>query len=296
MSTLLVQTVLRDEQKNRGNLSDKEKIENFVASQVIQRGLDERTAKAYEFDLRQVYLWLEEKQILVLEENTAEGYLEYLIKEKKRKPSTVIRKYRVLQYYLEYLSRQGYLASHRTITPPAAKVETSKEDHGLSKQEIDAFFTAMDREYENLDSEFRKRVCLRDNVMMELLFFHEVEISELLKLKVADYDMKSGVLTIYGKREKHRKEQLFSGELIEKLKLWIDEHEYFEKGNEYDDYLFLSKVGKALSMKMVILIFDKYRVMAGIEKECTPKDLKCGMKEYARELLVERCRQEEELF
>ncbi len=52
MSTLLVQTVLRDEQKNRGNLSYKEKIENFVASQVIQRGLDERTAKAYEFDLK----------------------------------------------------------------------------------------------------------------------------------------------------------------------------------------------------------------------------------------------------
>ena len=43
-------------------------------------------------------------------------------------------------------------------------------------------------------------------------------------------------------------------------------------------------------MKMIILIFDKYRVMAGIEKEYTPKDLKCSMKQYAKELLVESCK------
>ena len=31
-------------------------------------------------------------------------------------------------------------------------------------------------------------------------------------------------------------------------------------------------------MKMVILVFEKYKVMAGIKKESTPKDLKCSMK------------------
>ena len=97
------------------------------------------------------------------------------------------------------------------------------------------------------------------------------------------------MLTIHGKRGKKRTESLFSRELIKKMELWMGEHEYFEKGNGYDTCLFLSKVGRPLSMKMVILIFDKYRVMAGIEKECTPKDLKCSMKRYARELLVERC-------
>ncbi len=42
-------------------------------------------------------------------------------------------------------------------------------------------------------------------------------------------------------------------------------------------------------MKMVISIFDKYRIMAGIERECKPKDLKRSMERYARELMVERC-------
>lgn len=290
MGELSVPEVLdRENQEHREGLSDDGKIEHFVASQVIRRGLDERTAKAYEFDLHQVYLWLEERQIPVLEERAAEDYLEYLMNEKKRKPSTVIRKYRVLQYYLDYLFRQGYLTNHRMITPPAAKVEAVKEDHILSKAEVDAFFAAMDREYEGLEDGFRKRVCLRDRVMMELLFFHGIEISELLRLEVCDYDRKTGVVTVHEKRGRTRREQVFSRELVKRLNLWVDEHGYFEKGNEYDTCLFLSKVGKPLSMKMVILIFDKYRVMAGIERECTPKDLKCSMKRYARELMVERC-------
>lgn len=148
---------------------------------------------------------------------------------------------------------------------------------------------ALNREYENLDNEFRRRVCLRDSVMMELLFYHGIEISELLRLEVSDYNIKSGVLTIRGKRDKERAEYLFSRELRRKMEQWIGEHGYFEKNNEFHNVLFLSKIGKPLSMKMVILVFDKYRVMAGIEKESTPKDLKCSMKRYAREMVVERC-------
>lgn len=70
---------------------------------------------------------------------------------------------------------------------------------------------------------------------------------------------------------------------------WMDEHEYFERGKGFDERMFLSKLGRPLSMKMVTNIFDKYRVLAGIEREATPKDLKGSMKRYARELMMEWC-------
>lgn len=264
-------------------------MENFVASQVTQRGLDERTAKAYELDLQHLYRWMEEKQIRSLDKTAAEAYLNYLLNEKKLKASTVMRKYRVLQYYLEYLYRQSELAGDYAISAPKTSVEKPKEGHLLSKAEVDAFFSALEQEYESLEEGFRKRVCLRDRVMMELLFYHGMEISELLRMKLEDYNRKTGLLLIPGKREKLRQEYLFSRELKEKMNLWLDEHRYFERGNGYDQYLFLSKVGRPPSMKMVINIFNKYRVLAGIEKEYTPKDLKCSLKKYARELLVERC-------
>ena len=69
----------------------------------------------------------------------------------------------------------------------------------------------------------------------------------------------------------------------------LNEHEYFEQDEQYSNRLFLSKLGRPLSMKMVINIFDKYRVMAEIEKEVTPKDLKNSMTQYAKELMIEQC-------
>ena len=265
-------------------------IQGFVTSQVLKRGLDERTEKAYRLDLEHLHAWIRNRDQGHVDETAVEEYLDYLMKEKKLKYSTVTRKYRVFRYYLEYLEGQGHLPGYRPIScPKAVNREDDKGDNELSRAEVDSFFMALNREYENLDNEFRRRVCLRDSVMMELLFYHGIEISELLRLEVSDYNIKSGVLTIRGKRDKERAEYLFSRELRRKMEQWIGEHGYFEKNNEFHNVLFLSKIGKPLSMKMVILVFDKYKVMAGIEKESTPKDLKCSMKRYAREMVVERC-------
>ena len=42
-------------------------------------------------------------------------------------------------------------------------------------------------------------------------------------------------------------------------------------------------------MKMVTNIFEKYRMLAGVEKEVTPKDLKHSLGRYAKEALEEQC-------
>ncbi len=264
------------------------KIEDFVTNQVVRRGLDERTAKAYRIDLEHLYQWLWERQIDNFGEKEIDGYLNYLMKEKQLKSSTITRKYRVFQYYFRYLVCQGDLSQYCPITQPILIEKEKKADNALSKKEVDSFFIALNQEYENLDCDFRRNICLRDSIMMELLFYHGIEISELLKIKITDYDRKTHFLSIHGKQGKQRTVYLFSGELRNKVEWWIEEHSYFEKEYDYRDYLFLSKMGRPLSMKMVILIFDKYRVMAGIKKGVTPKNLKVSMKRYAQELMIEK--------
>ena len=37
------------------------RIEDFISTQVIDRGLDERTARAYRMDLEKFYFWLEHR-------------------------------------------------------------------------------------------------------------------------------------------------------------------------------------------------------------------------------------------
>ena len=73
------------------------------------------------------------------------------------------------------------------------------------------------------------------------------------------------------------------------MEQWLDEHEYFERDEEFKERMFLSKLGRPLSMKMVILISEKYRVMAGIENDFTPKDLKNSLGPYGQELVREQC-------
>lgn len=270
--------------------------EGFIRTQVINRGLDERTEKAYRLDLEKFYIWLEsdeegcqvagQESYFCSVSDKMEDYLNYLSIEKGLRHSTICRKQRVLGYFLAYLASQGILEQYHPLKsiPPAKESPT---DTLLTKKEVEAFFRAINHEYEELDSDFRRRVCIRDQVMMKLLFYHGIEVSELLRLELPDFNWKTGFLAIRGKRGKNRSVYLFSKELREQMEQWMAVHEYFEHEMAYQDRMFLSKMGKPLSMKMVINIFDKYRVLAGIEKECKPKDLKNSLGRYAEELVWE---------
>lgn len=272
-------------------------IQGFITSQVVGRGLDERTAMAYRLDLELFYLWVEEQgkmhadksscQMHAVQVDWMDDYLEYLIFEKGRRFSTVSRKHQVFRCFLDYLKAEGVVEEYRKLKPVTRQEEIT-EDTQLTKAEVDAFFQAIQKEYDELDSDFRKRVCLRDQIMMELLFYHRIEVSELLRLEVSDYHWKTAVLKIRRKRQKDRAVYLFSQKLQEQMRQWLSEHAYFEHDGVYSNRMFLSKLGKPISMKMVINIFDKYRVMAGIEKDCTPKDLKNGLGRYAEELVWEQ--------
>lgn len=299
-------------------IDSKSLIEGFISSRVRGQGLDGRTEKAYRLDLEHFHAWAkarwaeEQKQDGISDgqteqpqpskqrtkerswEDWMEDYLEYLKQEKKLSLSTICRKNRVFGYYLSYLVKQGILTDCRTLKPikgwGTKEKETTLAQSLLSKKEADAFFAAMNQEYMQLDSEFRRRVCLRDMVMMELLFYHKIEISELLRLEVSDYDKESGSLMIRRKKGKDHRIRLFSQELQKKMEQWLERRIYFKREGEFEDRMFLSKLGKPLSMEMFIQIFNKYRKLAGIEKEFTPRNLKeSSMKQYARELVMERC-------
>lgn len=299
-------------------------IDRFISSHVTGQGLDRRTEKAYRLDLEHFYAWAERKQeeasggrkesaIEAIQkdkpgtkqesgsqappqtwEEWMEAYLDYLDQEKKLSLSTRCRKNRVFGYYLSYLAEQGVISGCRSLKPVKSWGQKEKtasfSQNFLSRKEADAFFAAMDKEYRGLNSEFRRRICLRDMVMMELLFYHKIEISELLRIEVPDYDREKGQLTVRRKKGSDYQLQLFSQGLQQRMEQWLEERSYFRREGEFKERMFLSKLGKPLSMEMLIQIFNKYRKLAGIEKEFTPRNLKeSSMKQCVRELMMERC-------
>lgn len=276
-----------------------DQIDGFISTQVIERGLDKRTEKAYRQDLEHFYIWLAQDAQDKLTGETGrdweikmEKYLHYLSEDRGLRFSTITRKCKVLTYYLAYLVRQGILPECHPLKVSAELSGTQgkvRDSNSMSRHEVDALFHAVKREYESLDSEFRKKICLRDLLLLELLFYHGIEVSELLCLVVSDYDRKTGSLFLRGKRGKERIVHIFSREVRKNMEQWLEERDDFERDNEYNNRIFLSKLGKPLSMKMVINVVEKYRKLAGIEKAVTPKDLKKSMERYGRELVMERC-------
>lgn len=277
-------------------------INGFIKEHVTGQGRDHRTEKAYRLDLEHFYEWMKQRETPDRNQNIREGfgdetledwmerYLDYLSGERQLSASTISRKNRVFGYFLSYLTNHSMIAGYRLPKPEIISDRKVRNREKLSKRESEAFFAAMGKEYESLDSEFRKRVCLRDMVMMKLLFYHKIEISELLRLEISDYDKQTDILTIRRKRGENGQFYLYSQELRCNMEEWLRERVWFRREGEYYDRMFVSKLGKPLSMKMVIKVFEKYRKLAGIEKEFTPKDLKEScMKQYAKELVMERC-------
>ncbi len=270
-------------------------LDDFISAQAAGRGLDPRTVKAYRKDMELFYIWLgkslgpDPQPDGVRWEEEMEAYLDHLSMERGLRPATIFRKYRVLGYYLSYLTKRGVISGCRPIKPGCCPAAIKPSGIPMSKTEVDAFFRALDREYEGLGSDFRRRLCLRDQVMMKLLFYHGIEVSQLLRLEVSDYDRRESTLTVRKRARGERVITLFSCELCGQMEQWLMEREYFDQGDEAQTRLFLSRVGRPLSMKMVIKIFDKYRLLAGIRRECSPKDLKRSMERYARETVEKGC-------
>jgi len=100
----------------------------FINTQVISRGLDERTAAAYRMDLEKFYLWPETSRMPdgSAWEERMEAYLEYLSRERGLRYSTLFRKQKVFEYYLSYLVSRGVLENHRPLKQmsPPEKADT----------------------------------------------------------------------------------------------------------------------------------------------------------------------------
>lgn len=60
-------------------------------------------------------------------------------------------------------------------------------------------------------------------------FYHRIEISELQRMIVRDYDRKEAVFTVKRKNENDYSVRLFLKTLQEQISKWLDEYEYFER-------------------------------------------------------------------
>ena len=235
--------------------------ENFVQYLYAEKGLTAQTVKSYLEDLKQFFIFLEDKKDTCdLKGIDLINFLEFEM-ENDMSVSTSLRRLSSTKSFYLFLKRENLLNDEipDIITP-------KKPEHlprCLTLEEVEDLLNAPD---------LKKKDGIRDKAMLELMYSSGLRVSELLQLEKSKIDLKHNIVSIVGKGEKQRKIPV--GEYAASFIFdYIEKVRNLNPGKE-NKYLFLSKYGKPLSRQYFFKIIKKYALEVGITKNISPHTLR----------------------
>lgn len=149
-------------------------------------------------------------------------------------------------------------------TDPSELLETPKIGFKLpevlSIDEIDAIIDAID-----LSSPYGRR----NRAIIETLYSCGLRVSELSDLKISELYLPEGFIRVQGKGSKQRLVPI-SPRAVHEIELYMVDRNQMNIRKEYEDHLFVSRIGKKISRIMVFHIVKELTAQAGITKVISP--------------------------
>ena len=225
---------------------------------LVERGLSENSLAAYGADLREFCGFLAEKKAELAEvtPQTLSLYLFHL-RHRGLATRTLARHLSALRGLFSYLADEGDVGDD-----PAEYLENPK----LPKKLPDVL-TVQDMAAILAQPDMATSLGFRDRAMLELLYAAGLRVSELITLKVYDFDTQSGILRVFGKGSKERLVPIhfIAQEILDNyIKNW-------RAGFKPKvDVLFLNRSGKGLSRQAVWKAVKRHTLAARVAAEVSP--------------------------
>jgi len=155
------------------------------------------TIKAYESDLIQLNDYLKEQYELKLEDANSSSLRSWIVTmlESGMVSKTINRKISSVKSFYKYLLKEQLIAQDPTV-----KITSPKQGSVLPS-------FVRESEMSNLLDEFQFEKSfkgIRDKLILELLYFSGMRLSELMELKLKDVDLSQSLMKVIGKRNKER--------------------------------------------------------------------------------------------
>ncbi len=201
----------------------------------IEKGLAENTLEAYRRDLTSFFEFCENVTVDKIQRNQIYSYIRNL-HEKKYSPTSIMRKIASLRGFFKWA-----LINEKVNTDPTLTLEQPKVPQRLPKvitvQEINEILN------QNLTSLHK--------VIIELLYGCGLRVSELVNLKINDYDLKSRYLECTGKGSKDRIVPM-GKKAVEAIEKYLPERNYLiQKFNLNTKQLLINEKGKNVTRQEV---------------------------------------------
>jgi integrase/recombinase XerD len=176
---------------------------------------------------------------------------------------SIARHITAIRGFFRYLVEEGEIAANPAdlLNLPAPGEKLPKY---LSERKVDDLLSA---------SEGKKPTSVRDRAMLDVLYASGTRVSELISLRVADYDPNSGTLRITGKGNKQRIVPI-GREAIAALNRYLEsERSRLLKGRT-SPYLFVTAQGGAMTRQGFWKLLRIHGKKAGIYRNLSPHVLR----------------------
>jgi integrase/recombinase XerD len=256
-------------------------IAQFLEHGQAVRNLSDRTLRAYQSDLSQFHLHMNDTPTVEITPDDLETYLDKLGGGPYRDTS-IRRKVAALKVFFRFLEEQGIVSES-----PARKLKIKKPVENrvptvLSSREVRALLAAPKEQVAELSASRdqsaggrnRYFCAIRDNVILELLFSTGIRIGELVALNIGDVDLDRRQIQITGRATRGRLVAIGSEQVAEAI------HNYLELRSERTlstPALFVGRSGTRLTIYSIENIFKKHVRLAEIKRHVTPHSLRHTM-------------------
>ena len=234
-------------------------LRSFLNYLLVDKGLSNNTAKAYEADISSFFQWLDNEDLKYknLQEDHINQYISFLFQRKMRS-SSVNRKISSIKSFYIFLVKRNFVKNsplNDLVTPKQEKYFTES----MSEAEVDKLLNSPD---------VSNKIENRDKAMIEMLYATGMRISELVNLKMTDVDMKRCVVKVFGKGSKERLVP-FGETALDSLRSYLNEREQSSSKE-----IFLSNRGKKMTRVAFWQRVKIYLIRENLKNSISPHTLR----------------------
>lgn len=238
-------------------------LSKFINYLHSTKNLSDKTLKAYKSDLSQFFNF--EKCLL---QPDICGFIAYLNVDLKLKDTSIRRKIITLKNFYDYLYNENFIS----FSPFAKLKFRFKQERKLPKtlavKDVSKILDCLNIDYDAL-SPFAKNVYIRDAALLDLLISTGIRIGEAAAITLDDIISSEHTILIHGKGRKQRLIYISSPATWDRLKTLIK-----ERKKSSNNFLFVNRYGKPLSIHGIEDIYKKYIKKVQITTKSTPHYLR----------------------
>lgn len=229
----------------------------------MEKSLSANSIEAYLHDIDKLRLFLSStKKTASPKEITSKHIREFIewINELGMLPRTQARVISGIRSFFKFLLMEEMISED-----PSALIDLPKTGRKLpvvlSLDEIDQLIAAID---------LSKAEGHRNKAIIETLYSCGLRVSELVELRLTNLHFREGFIRVTGKGDKERLVPI-SKKAIREINYYMESHRnHLPIDKEFQNYLFLNRLGKKLTRVMIFTIVKRLCEVAGIQKTVSP--------------------------